>query len=82
MYPRPCRDPCERQYGVILFNIPLPYRYITKKLRCYQAQKPEEVRYQAQMEQIINHCKHKFGSSVTINHWIPITHVQQSAEQR
>jgi hypothetical protein len=57
--PRPCGDLCEPKCQVVLFDIPLPCGHIARQLRCHEAQIPEEVRCQVQMEQVMEHCKHK-----------------------
>ena len=57
--PRPCGDLCERKCQVVLFDIPLSCGHIARQLRCHEAQIPEEVRCQVQMEQLMEHCKHK-----------------------
>jgi hypothetical protein len=57
--PRPCGDLCEPKCQVVLFNIPLPCGHVAGQLRCHEAQIPEEVRCQVQMEQVMEHCKHK-----------------------
>jgi hypothetical protein len=57
--PRPCGDLCEPQCQVILFNIPLPCGHIAKQLRCHEAQRLDEVHCQVQVEQVMEHCKHK-----------------------
>ena len=57
--PRPCGDLCEPKCRVVLFNIPLPCGHIARQLRCHEAQISEEVRCQVQMEQVMEHCKHK-----------------------
>jgi hypothetical protein len=57
--PRPCGDPCEPKCQVVLFDIPLPCGHIARQLRCHEAQRPEEVRCQVEMEQVMEHCKHK-----------------------
>ena len=57
--PRPCGDPCEPKCQVVLFDIALPCGHIARQLRCHEAQMPEEVRCQVQMEQVMEHCKHK-----------------------
>ena len=43
----------------VLFNIPLPCGHIARQLRCHEAQKPDEVRCQIQIEQVMEHCKHE-----------------------
>ena len=57
--PRPCGDLCEPKCQVVLFDIPLPCGHIARQLRCHEAQMPEEVRCQVQVEQVVKHCKHK-----------------------
>jgi len=57
--PRPCGDKCEPKCQVVLFDIPLPCGHIARQLRCHEAQRPEDVRCQVQMEQVMEHCKHK-----------------------
>ncbi|KAF7893598.1 uncharacterized protein EAF02_001136 [Botrytis sinoallii] len=57
--PRPCGDLCEPKCQVILFDISLPCGHVAKQLRCHEAQTPAEVRCQFQMEQVMEHCKHK-----------------------
>ncbi|KAF7957199.1 hypothetical protein EAE96_002790 [Botrytis aclada] len=57
--PRPCGDLCEPKCQVVLFDIPLLCGHIARQLRCHETQIPEEVLCQAQMEQVMEHCKHK-----------------------
>ncbi len=57
--PRPCRDLYEPKCQVVLFNIPLLYRHIARQLRYHKAQILEEICYQVQIEQVIEHYKHK-----------------------
>lgn len=57
--PRPCGDLCEPRCQVILFDIPLPCGHVARQLRCHEAQTPAVVRCQVQMEQVMEHCKHK-----------------------
>ncbi|KAK6591706.1 hypothetical protein H4I96_12262 [Botrytis cinerea] len=42
-----------------LFDIPLPCGHVARQLRCHEAQTPAVVRCQVQMEQVMEHCKHK-----------------------
>ena len=57
--PKPCGDPCEPKCQVVLFDIPLPCGHIARKLRCHEAQIPEEVRCQVPVEQVMKYCQHK-----------------------
>jgi hypothetical protein len=57
--PKPCGDPCEPKCQVVLFDIRLPCGHIARQLRCHEAQTPEEVRCQVQVEQVMECCKHK-----------------------
>ncbi|OCL12491.1 hypothetical protein AOQ84DRAFT_419589, partial [Glonium stellatum] len=57
--PRPCGDQCELKCQVVLSNIPLPCGHIAKQLKCHEAQTPENVRCEFQMEEIVKRCKHK-----------------------
>ncbi|TGO06847.1 hypothetical protein BTUL_0451g00010 [Botrytis tulipae] len=70
--PRPCGDLCEPKCQVILFDISLPCGHVAKQLRCHEAQTPAEVRCQVQMEQVMEHCKHKIRASAE-QHWLADT---------
>ena len=61
--PRPCGDLCESKCQVVLFNILLPCGHVARQLRCHEAQAPEKVRCQVQMDQVMEHCKHKIRVS-------------------
>jgi hypothetical protein len=57
--PKPCGDRCEAECQVILFNIPLPCGHIAKTLKCHEAQMPEKVLCQVQIEQTMVYCEHR-----------------------
>ena len=57
--PRPCGDRCEAECQVIMSNIRLPCGHIAKKLRCHEAQAPEKVLCQVQVQQVMSHCEHR-----------------------
>ncbi|KAH6668504.1 AAA domain-containing protein [Halenospora varia] len=57
--PRPCGDRCGAECQVMLSNIRLPCGHVAQKLKCYEAQMPERVLCQVQMEQTMRECSHK-----------------------
>jgi hypothetical protein len=61
--PRPCGDACEPKCQVAVSDIALPCGHIAAQLKCCEAQSPQTVSCQAQMEQIIPHCEHKIRVS-------------------
>ncbi|PQE06276.1 NFX1-type zinc finger-containing 1 protein [Rutstroemia sp. NJR-2017a BBW] len=56
--PKPCGNPCDPKCQVIAFDTPLPCGHIARKLKCYEAQEPGEVRCNVLVEKTMNHCKH------------------------
>ncbi|KAH8587828.1 P-loop containing nucleoside triphosphate hydrolase protein, partial [Bisporella sp. PMI_857] len=57
--PKPCGDRCEANCQVILSNVALPCGHITRQLRCYEAQSPEKVLCQVQIEHTMKDCGHQ-----------------------
>ena len=57
--PKVCGDKCDQKCQVVSFGIPLPSGHTARQLRCYEAQRPEEVHCQVQIEKVMKDCKHK-----------------------
>ncbi|KAL5354313.1 hypothetical protein ACLOAV_000401 [Pseudogymnoascus australis] len=57
--PKVCGDRCDAKCQVIVYNIPLPCGHIASQLKCHEAQAPKKVYCQVQMEQVMEHCKHR-----------------------
>lgn len=57
--PNPCGDLCEMNCKVSVPDVALPCGHVCKWLACYEAQAPETVSCQVQVQKTMRHCKHK-----------------------
>ena len=57
--PKPCGDRCGANCQVMLSDISLPCGHIARQLRCHEAQSPEKVLCQVQIEHIMRDCGHQ-----------------------
>lgn len=57
--PKVCGDPCEKKCKVRVPNIALPCGHMHEWLACYEAQSPDRVSCQVQVQKLMPHCKHK-----------------------
>jgi hypothetical protein len=56
--PKLCGDKCDSKCQILVFDIPLPCGHTAKQLKCHEAQRPEKVHCQVQMEHTMKHCEH------------------------
>lgn len=57
--PRSCGDLCEEKCQVKIPNVALPCGHVREWLACHQAQAPDTVSCQVQVQKTMRHCKHK-----------------------
>lgn len=57
--PRPCGDRCEVNCQVMVDSMSLPCGHIATEPRCHEAQNPEAIRCEVQLNVTMEHCKHQ-----------------------
>lgn len=57
--PKVCGDPCEKKCQVRVPDVALPCGHVCKWLACYEAQAPDTVSCQVQVQTTMRYCKHK-----------------------
>lgn len=56
-----CGDPCDERCQAPVFNFDLPCGHTADKLKCYEAQAPEEYSCHALVPAVVKRCKHKIS---------------------